>query len=215
MTVACFALCPWTATQAFEPADPGGARFLEQPAAACPRPVTQAGRDFLELLNELCLELVPHEDKIWRARRLKLGCAIGHCLVVVTCRPARARRRALSRSKKNSRPGSKRAAQLGTMCSSITLIHSLPLIFRPGSTKCNVRAMSRAPMMPETIIARVVAVCDAVNRSGVGISNKMMVWCTDLISSARLCVGVQSEKSVVLSFFFLAGGIVHQKRVQH
>ena len=39
----------WAATQAFEPADPGGARFLEHPAAACPRLVTQAGRDFLEL----------------------------------------------------------------------------------------------------------------------------------------------------------------------
>ena len=57
--------------------------------------------------------------------------------------------------------------------------------------------------MPETIIARVVAVCDAVNRSGVGISSKMMVWCMDLMSSAWLCVGVQCDKSVVLSSFFL------------
>ena len=65
--------------------------------------------------------------------------------------------------------------------------------------------------MPEAIIARVVAVCDAVNRSGVGISNKMMVCCMDLMSSAWLCVGVQCDKTVVSSSFVAAGGIVHQK----
>ena len=40
-----------------------------------------------------------------------------------------------------------RDAQLGTMYSSIPLIHSSLLIFRPGSTKCSVGAMSRAPML--------------------------------------------------------------------
>ena len=44
------------------------------------------------------------------------------------------------------RPGSVRAAKLGAVYSSITLIDSSSLIFRPSSTKCNVGAMSRAPM---------------------------------------------------------------------
>ena len=61
--------------------------------------------------------------------------------------------------------------QLGTMYSSITLIHSSALSFRPGSTKCNEGAVSQAPMMPETITPRVVSVCDAVNRSGVSSSS--------------------------------------------
>ena len=83
---------------------------------------------------------------------------------------------ALCRIHKNLRPGSMRAVQWGAVCSSITLIHSSPLIFRPGSTKCNVGTMSRAPMMPETITPRVVAVCDAVNRSGVSSSSSASIF---------------------------------------
>ena len=53
-------------------ADPSIADFLEHLTAACPRPVIHAGqkcRQFCGIawswpLNELCLELVPHEDKI-------------------------------------------------------------------------------------------------------------------------------------------------------
>ena len=63
-----------------------------------------------------------------------------------------------------------RAVQLGTMYSSITLIHSSALSFRLGSTKCSVGAMSQAPMVPETTTPRVVFVCDAVSRSGVSSS---------------------------------------------
>ena len=62
------------------------------------------------------------------------------------------------------------------MYSSITLIHSSPLIFRPGSTKCNAGAVSRAHMIPETIVPRVVGVCDAVNRSGVSSSSRASVF---------------------------------------
>ena len=36
--------------------------------------------------------------------------------------------------------------------------------------------MSRAPMMPETITPRVVAVCDAVNRSGVSSSSSASIF---------------------------------------
>ena len=36
--------------------------------------------------------------------------------------------------------------------------------------------MSKAPMMPETITPRVVAVCDAVNRSGVSSSSSGSIF---------------------------------------
>ena len=68
------------------------------------------------------------------------------------------------------------AVQLGTMQSSITLIHSSTLSFRPGSTKCNEGALSQAPMMPKTISPRVVSVCDAVNRSGVSSSSSASIF---------------------------------------
>ena len=69
-----------------------------------------------------------------------------------------------------------RAVQVGTMYSSITLIHSSALSFRPGSTKCNEGAVSQAPMMPGTITSRVVSVCDAVNRSGVSSSSSASIF---------------------------------------
>ena len=48
----------------------------------------------------------------------------------------------------------------------------------PCSTKCIVRAISRALMMPETITPRVVAVCDAAtNRSGVSSSSSASKCC--------------------------------------
>ena len=62
-----------------------------------------------------------------------------------------------------------RAVQLGTMYSSITLIRSSPLIFRPGSTV-------KSAMTPETITPRVVAVGDAANRSGVSSSSSASVF---------------------------------------
>ena len=100
---------------------------------------------------------------------MKLDCAVQHCLVVA-CEGA------LSKINKNLRPVSMRAVPLGTMYSSTTLIHSSPLIFRPGSTKCNEAAMSTVPMMPETITPRVVAVCDAFNRNCVSSSPRASIF---------------------------------------
>ena len=68
-----------------------------------------------------------------------------------------------------------RSAQLGGMFLTITLFYSAWLISRP-STKCDVGAMSRAPMMPETTTPRVVAVCDSVNRSGASSSSSASVF---------------------------------------
>ena len=137
------------------PADPSLAHSLEHPTAACQRSVIHAdqtcpqfcGSCMSLILNELCLELVSQRREIWGTRRLKLDRVTlfysGH---KPACKRATTR---CSRAMKNSRPPSKRAAQLGAMYLSITLIPSSPLIFRPGSTKCDVGAMSRAPMMPE------------------------------------------------------------------
>ena len=115
-------------------------------------------------LNERCLELVPQKRTLKQRdlgnRRLRLDSAVQHCLVVVTCH-LQVRDGTPPRSNKNLRPSSMRAAQVGTVYSSITLLHFSPWIFRPSSTKCNVGAMSRAPII---ITPCVVAVCDAVSR---------------------------------------------------
>ena len=60
---------------------------------------------------------------------------------------------------KNLRPSTMRAVQLGTMYSSITLIHS-----------------SALPMMPEIITPRVVSVCDAVTRNSVSSSSSASIF---------------------------------------
>ena len=113
------------------------------------------------MLNKLSLELVPQE---LYGRELESK-AVENRLCRATL-SFRVHKQACKRV----------AAQVGAMFSSITLIHSSPLIFRPGSTKGNVGAMSRAPMMPETITPRVVAVCDAVNRSSVSSSSSASIF---------------------------------------
>ena len=164
------------ATRAFSLRTPSMAHFLTHPTAPCPRSVIHAGQkcsQFCEigrscLLNELCLELVPQKEvqgrQILRTRWLQLDCVVHHRLVVFTSQLASLRRRAVQEQKIT--PRLHEAAHLGTMYSSIILTHSSPLIFSPGSTKCHVGAMSRAPMMPETVTPRVIAFHGAVNRSG-------------------------------------------------
>ena len=71
----------------------------------------------------------------------------------------------------------KSARNMCPMYSSIAWIHPLlPWCFNPDSAKCNVGAMSRAPVIPETITSRLVAVCDAVNSSGVSSSSSSAVF---------------------------------------
>ena len=83
------------------------------------------------MLNKLYFELLPQIEvqgrEVWRARRLKLNCAVQHCPVVLTSRLL-ACDGAMSKSNKNLRPGSMRSVQLVAMYSSITLIHSSLLI---------------------------------------------------------------------------------------
>ena len=54
--------------------------------------------------------------------------------------------------------------------------------------------MSRAPMIPETITPRVVAVCDAVNRTGVSSSSSASIFevlrDNQILGSGRLKVTV-------------------------
>ena len=132
------------------------------------------------MLNELYFELAPQKE----LRETDLGDTVVEtrlCCATLSCsahKPAckRATARCPGAINKNLRPGSMRAAQLGTMYSSIPLSHSSPFIFRPGYTKCNVGAMSRAPIIPETITPRAVAVCDAVNRCGVSSSSSASIF---------------------------------------
>ena len=98
--------------------------------------------------------------EIWGTRRLKLDCAVQHCLIVIKNNLASVRRRVVQEHK--LRPGSMRSAQLGTMYSSITLIDSSPFIYRAGSTEGNVRAMLRAAMFSETTIAAVLVIVEHV-----------------------------------------------------
>ena len=65
---------------------------LEHPMAACPRPIHAGfcGNGQSRMLHELRLELVP--QKVSRVR-LKLDCAVQHCLVVFISKPASVRRR--------------------------------------------------------------------------------------------------------------------------
>ena len=116
---------------------------------------------------------------------MKLDCAVQRCLVVFTSKPASVSH-ALSRSTKNLRQGSMRAAQMGTMYSSITLIHSSPLIFRAGSKRCNVGAMSRAPTMPDTITANEQAPKTVQN------TEKLRLKCVKLYDKERREYRVQS-----------------------
>ena len=84
---------------------------------------------------------------------------------------------ALSKSNKN-----KRTLRLHESCAighKVFVHHLDPLLsveFQAGSKKCNEGAMSKVPMMPETITPRVVAVCDAVNRSGVSSSSSASIF---------------------------------------
>ena len=38
----------------------------------------------------------------------------------------------------------------------------------------------------------------------------MKLWCMDMLSPAWMCVDVQCEKTAVMKYLFMAGGIVHQ-----
>ena len=114
---------------------------------------------------------------------MKFDCAMQHCPAVVTSQPSSVRRRDVQEQQKL--PGSTRAAPSGAMYSSIALIHSSPLISRPGFKKCSVGAMSRAPMMPETFT---VAVCNAVNRNGVSSSPSTSIFNSrQYFASAKNC----------------------------
>ena len=53
--------------------------------------------------QELCFELVPRKVKrreVWRARRLKLHCAVPHCPLMVASQPGSVRRRVLQDQQK-------------------------------------------------------------------------------------------------------------------
>ena len=82
---------------------------------------------------------------------------------------------------------------MSAMYSSITLIHSTLLIFQARlhevQRRCSVKSAHDAPMMPETITPRMVAVCDAVNRSKVSSS-----------SSATYVLFLQNACRVLLGF---------------
>ena len=83
-----------------EPADPSIADFLEHLTAAYPCSVIHTGQKCPQfcgtgksrLLNELHFEPVPQKEfqvrEVWRARWLKLNCAVEHCLAVLTSQPA-------------------------------------------------------------------------------------------------------------------------------
>ena len=95
VTMTCFALCPSAAQcgllclfykkkcfwwqRKFYACGPMPCHFFEHPTPACPRPMIDAGQHSLDFLGG--------------TRRLKLDCAMQHCLAVIPSQTASVRRR--------------------------------------------------------------------------------------------------------------------------
>ena len=126
------------------------------------------------ILYELCLQLVPQTHL--RERHLEHTVVeTWLCLVVFTSQPA---------SATVSGPRAKKMTPRfheGRTVGHNVHVHQLDLLLTVDF-QANVGATLRAPMMPETIIPRVVAVCDAVNRSNVSSSSSASVCCATATS---------------------------------
>ena len=122
------------------------------------------GRSWMlhEMLHELCLELVPQQKKsgrkTWRTRRLKLDCAVQHCFVVFTSQPASVQRCVV----KQPRAPRNWAHWLVHHF----FIHSSPWMFRSGSTRYSVGAMSKEPMMPDRRSLQCCAIAKTLGVTG-------------------------------------------------
>ena len=165
-----------------QPADPSIGDFLEHLTAACPIPVIHAGQKCPQfcgigrswMLNKLYFELVPQKRslarEVWRARRLKFDCAVQHCLVVFTSQPGSVRRCVVQDQSKNT-PRLHEGCAIGHE----VLVHHLdPLLSIEFHARLHEVQRGRnvaGAHDARAITPRVVAVCDAINRSGVSSSS--------------------------------------------
>ena len=117
--------------------DPSIAHFLKHPTAACSRSVIHAGQKCSQfcgigrsgILNELCLELGPQKN-FWETELGNEVVETRLCRATLSCSdhwPGGKHRRVVQEQEKLS-PRLHGCCAIGR---SVTLIHSLPLIFRP------------------------------------------------------------------------------------